>query len=176
MALASHAGALLWKVMRKTLLLITLFLSYTTANACSFAPGYDEFLPNPLYKGKSHPLAIPYASVESIKRGYDDGNRGSCSDAGIITIKFKNENPAKVTGYKLKIVSGTFENHVIPDYEVTPSRYNINENSMSFVWLDGSYNNQEQIDFVLQIIAVSPEGGESEPYHLKIQHAGGKTN
>lgn len=47
---------------------------------------------------------------------------------------------------------------------------------MFFVWLDGSYNDQEKIDFVLQIIAVSPEGDESEPYNLKIQHAGGKSN
>jgi len=47
---------------------------------------------------------------------------------------------------------------------------------MFFVWLDGSYNVQEKIDFVLQIIAVSPEGDESEPYNLKIQHAGGKSN
>ena len=57
-----------------------------------------------------------------------------------------------------------------------PSRYNLSENSMFFVWLDGSYNNQEKIDFVLQIIAVSPEGDESEPYNLKIQQAGGKSN
>jgi hypothetical protein len=162
--------------MRKILLFITLVLSHSTAIACSFAPGYDEFLPSPLYKKKNHPLAIPKASVESIKRGYDDGNGGSCSDAGIIKIKFENENPIRATGYKLKIISGTFESHVIPDYEVMPSRYNPSENSMFFVWLDGSYNNQEKIDFVLQIIAVSPEGDESEPYNLKIRHAGGKSN
>ena len=162
--------------MRNILLLITLFLLHNTANACSFAPGYDEFVPSPLYKKKNHPLATPKASLESIKRGYDDGNRGSCSDAGIIKIKLENENPVRATGYKLKIVSGTFESHVIPDYEVMPSRYNPSENSMSFIWLDGSHNNQEEIDFVLQLIAVSPEGLESEPYNLKIKHAGGKSN
>ena len=162
--------------MRSILLFIPLFLIHNTANACSFAPGYDEFVISPLYKKKNHPLALPKASLESIKRGYDDGNRGSWSDAGIIKIKFENENPVRATGYKLKIVSGTFETNVIPDYEVMPSRYYPSGNSMSFIWLDGSYDNQESIDFVLQIIAVSPEGGESEPYNLKIYHAGGKSN
>ena len=157
------------------LLIILLGVNYKT-NACSFAPGYDEFITSPLYVKKEHPLFTPKASLESIKRGYDDGNRGSCSDAGIIKITFENDNPVRATGYRLKIVEGTFESHVIPDYEVMPSRYYPSGNSLSFVWLDGSYNEQESIDFVLEIIAISPEGGKSKPYKLRIKHAGGKSN
>jgi hypothetical protein len=125
---------------------------------------------------KEHPLITPKASVASIKRGYDDGNRGSCSDAGIIKIKFESGNPIRATGYKLKILEGSFESHVIPDYEVMPSRYYSSGNSITFFWLDGSYNDQESINFVLEIIAVSPEGDQSKPYKLRINHAGGKSN
>ncbi|MCG7561494.1 hypothetical protein [Pseudoalteromonas sp. McH1-42] len=121
-------------------------------------------------------MAIPKARLELIKRGYDDGNGGSCSEDGYIKIRFGNENPIETTGYRLKVVSGTFDSHGVPDFEVMPRHHNFDENSLYIRWYDGGDKVKEKIDFVLQIIAVSPEGKESEPYLLAIQHPGDQSN
>lgn len=160
--------------MRFNLLILILILSSFEAMSCSFAPGYQGFFPSPHYRNKNITPSIPVAKVLSIVRGHDDGNGGSCSDAGIIRIQFDKINPVANTGYKLRIVKGEFEEAAIPDNEVMPTTYSRIDNTMFFVWLDGSKNNQETIDFTLEIVAISPEGLESEPFYLKVFHPGGK--
>ena len=47
-----------------------------------------------------------------------------------------------------------------------------NEKLFSFLWLDGSNEEQEPIDITVQIIAVSLSGNKSEPQLLTITHPG----
>lgn len=163
----------MWQI----LVVILLALIHGTANACKPAPGYTKFSPGIQDKNQSHSLAIPKANLALIKRGYDDGNGGSCSENGVIKIQFDNENPVETTGYRLKVLSGSvFGNYIIPDFPVMPRRDNFEENALYFTWYDGGTKIREKIDLVLQIIAVSPAGEESEPYLLSIQHSGGKLN
>tara|TARA_R110002060_G_scaffold77663_1_gene89413 strand:+ start:419 stop:907 length:489 start_codon:yes stop_codon:yes gene_type:complete len=161
--------------MRFYFLVLVLFSCSFNAISCSIAPGYQEFFPKPYYRNKNITPSLPVAKVVSITRGHNDGNGGSCSDAGIIKIQFDKVNPVANTGYKLKIVKGKFEESVIPTKEIMPSTFTSIDNSMFFVWLDGGDNTQSPIDFTLEIVAISPEGLESEPFYLQISDSGGKS-
>jgi hypothetical protein len=141
--------------------------------ACSFVPGYQDFLVMPAYGEAGKPPNQPVAEVVSIERGYSDGNGASCSDAGIIKIGFRDSNPYHKTGYSFKIIEGTFEDKVFPDGYVRPPDSLDSKNEVMFVWLDGSKNYQEPIDIRVEISAVSYRGVESEPYILHIKHSGG---
>jgi hypothetical protein len=113
--------------------------------------------------------------VESLKRGYDDGNYASCSDAGVLTLRFTDGNPRRTTGYSLRIVEGKFEENVIPIGYIMPSDSTTQNDTIQFIWLDGSKNYQEPIDFKIEVMAVSIKGVQSEPYILHVTHPGGSS-
>ena len=161
--------------MKKIILVLLLLVTCLDAGACSFARGFEEFIPKPSRKPNDRTPNAPVAKIVEIKRGFDDGNGGSCSDAGVISIQFEKINPVDSTGYKFKITSGIFNSHVFPSGSVMPSHFG-QDNTMFFVWLDGSKNYQEPIDFTLEIIAVFANENESQPYYLDVVHAGGKSN
>ena len=77
--------------------------------ACSFAPGYEIFqfaVPNPNGIGPETPVLTGY----EIKRGYNDGNFASCSDAGIIELYFERTHGV---GYLFEPI-GEFEDNLFP--------------------------------------------------------------
>ena len=158
-------------------IIVTLLLSITCidAGACSFARGFEDFIPKPSRNPDDRAPSTPVAKVVEIKRGFNDGNGGSCSDAGIISIQFDEVNPVEKTGYKFRISKGSFNSRVIPTGPVMPTHFG-EGNSMFFVWLDGSNNYQEPINFTLEIVAVFDNDRESKPYYLEVVHAGGKSN
>ncbi len=145
-------------------------------SACSFAPGYQDFLVMPAYENSGKAPNIPKVEVSEIIRGHSDGNFASCSDAGIIRLRFTDGNPYHKTGYSFKIIEGTFEDKVFPDGYVMPPASLKSENEVMFVWLDGSKNYQEPIDIKVEIRAMSYRGIESKPYVLHIKHPGGTSN
>jgi len=126
-----------------------------TSYACSFVPGYEEFLVMPVYGDSGKSPNKPIAEVVSIKRGYNDGNGASCSDAGIIKIGFKDSNPYHKTGYSFTIIEGSLEDKVFPDGYVRPPNSLDSKNEVMFVWFDGSNNYQEAIDIKVEIRALS---------------------
>lgn len=155
--------------------LIVLVISIDS-NACSFAPGYQDFLVMPAYENQGRAPNIPKVEVAEISRGYDDGNFASCSDAGIIRLKITDDNVYDKTGYSFRIIEGTFEDQVFPEGYVMPPTSLKSENEVMFVWLDGSKNYQEPIDIKVEITAISHRGIESKPYVLHIKHPGGVSN
>jgi hypothetical protein len=135
--------------------------------ACSLAPSMESFVINPGYHLTKKPLK-PRFELIKVKRGYDDGNYASCSDAGIITIKAISKYTSNAVAYKFEIVAGELEDSVFPEGAVQ----SLNGNEFYFVWLDGSSNKQEPIEIILKIVALSPSGIESEPSLLRISHPG----
>ncbi|TAP41294.1 hypothetical protein [Alteromonas sp. KUL49] len=145
----------------KFLLFCTLFFC-GHACACSFAPGYDFVRPSSVQNGNVIPLK-PIVSVVSVHRGTDDGNGGSCSDAGMIVIKFEESNSPNKTAYRFKVLDSEFFSEVLPKEEVTYTSYNRSKREMYFVWFDLGESRPETIGFTLELTAVSASGKESEP-------------
>jgi hypothetical protein len=135
------------------------------AFACSVGPGYEAFRVAPKLLRPTMTLApAPDVAVETIERGYDDGGRGSCSDAGVLVLKV----PSDVLGYRFELVAGSLDD-VFPDgYVRTRER-----GRLRFVWLDGEHDWQESIDVLLKITTLSATGVVSEPTLLRIRHSGG---
>jgi len=136
--------------------------------ACSFVQmteDFDidaEFAPTPM---------TPNFVVEKIVRGSDDGNIGSCSDAGILTLKRKN-SPENPTGYIFEILTGEFEDQLFYPEPVRATERFEQEGLYKFVWLDGSNDEQEPINIEVKIVALSKSGERSKPQILKVTHPG----
>ncbi len=71
--------------MSRFLLLLLNILAFEVT-ACSFAPAFDDFV---ISENSSDEVTKPTFKVDSIHRGTDDGNHGSCSDAGFINLKLE---------------------------------------------------------------------------------------
>ena len=93
--------------MNRIIVLVLSFIAFK-AGACSFAPALEEFIIT-----ERSPVAAtkPNFSVDSIKRGTNDGNRNSCSDAGFINLKLDSAS-SNDQGYIFKIVEGKFEDQL----------------------------------------------------------------
>lgn len=152
-----------------TVLLCVLFCT-SYAEACSINQGYEPFRMSSSYQSASIPKKTN-ASVISIERGFDDGNGGSCSDAGIVRVKIHDENPINRTGYKFRVVDNDLFSNVFPSETVIASALNRSENEFVFVWYDLGETHNKEMKFTLEITAVSYFGNESEPFQLLIQQA-----
>jgi hypothetical protein len=135
------------------------------AAACSFAPGYAAFPPPSRLRPTMVPAPAPEVIVERIDRGYADGNRASCSDAGILVLKV----PSDALGYRFELVAGTLGDDVFPAGYVRT----VAKGVLRFVWLDGERDWQESIDVLVKITTMSSNGVPSEPKVLRIRHPGG---
>jgi len=152
----------------RALALVTIVGAFAAqpAFACSFGPGYEAFRVAPRVLRPTMTLApAPDVAVETIERGYDDGNRGSCSDAGVLVLTV----PSDALGYRFELVAGSLDDEVFPDgYVRTRER-----GRLRFVWLDGEQDWQESIDVLLKITTLSATGVVSEPTLLRVRHSGG---
>lgn len=156
--------------MEKFFLLLILISIFSPAIACSFAPGYEPLRVSSAYQSNFVPDK-PYALITSVRRGYDDGNGGSCSDAGILTIKIDDSNPANRTAYKFKVLDNEAFSSIFPSEPVMIAPLERESSEMYFVWFDLGETQGKEMDFTLEIIAVSPSGEESEPFQLVVHEA-----
>jgi hypothetical protein len=145
----------------KILLLYALLFS-SKSIACGFAPGYELPRLSSIYETDKVPVK-PVVSVISIHRGSDDGNGGSCSDAGIIVLRFEDDNSINETAYRFKVFDSSFFSEIFPSDAVTYTSLERNKREMYFAWFDLGQSRPEKLDFKLQIVAVSASGKESEP-------------
>lgn len=143
------------------------------AAACSFRPGYAVAPPAFGWTAPKGPRPPePIASVVSLKRGYDDGNRGSCSDAGILTIGVKPGQDTK--GYLLKLIKGKFPDQVeFPDYYIWPIHIK-GGLGFFFVWLDWSYRTKsaKPINVLISVTQINWNGRLSKPRILHVVDPG----
>lgn len=152
--------------------LLVTFLS-SDAFACSFAPGYRTFelsSTRPLNSGPTP--TTPSLSVHTIKRGTDDDNFASCSDAGVLTIALSDPEAAKNLGFLFELESGSFPDKVLPDEIVAPIELDDGTLGFYFVWLDLSTGrrNVEPIDVKVSVRAVSQTMVEGSKFFLDIRN------
>ena len=99
----------------------------------------------------------PTFVVNHIGRGEDDGNHGSCSDAGVISLKSNETLPLK-QGYIFEIVEGEFEDSLFDETPVIINDLIEDKRTYSFIWFDGNSDEQEPFNIKVKIIAVSNSG------------------
>jgi hypothetical protein len=151
--------------------LFAILLSLDTF-ACSFAPGYRTFELSSTRPPSSGPTpATPSLSIQSIKRGTDDGNFASCSDAGVLTVSLNDPEAAKNIGFLFELESGSFPDKVLPDEIVAPIELADGSLGFYFVWLDlpTGQSAVEPIDVKVSVRAVSPTMVEGSKVILDIQ-------
>lgn len=153
--------------MTRFLLLLLNILAFEVT-ACSFVPAFDDFV---ISENSSDEVTKPSFKVDSIHRGTDDGNHGSCSDAGSIVLKLKNI-PTIEQGYIFELVEGTFEDTLFSDKAITLADFLEEKDKYYFVWFDGNSEEQEAFDIKIKITAVSESGIKSEPQYLNVSHPG----
>ena len=140
--------------------------------ACSFKLGYAPFeLDNTRLPmtGKAPP--DPTVLVKSIKRGFDDGNSGSCSDAGILTLEVDETGLDQRVGYHIEWKSGNFPAALLPDEIVAPIRLPEGGFGFYFVWGDFSElgHGEQPIDAELTVRSVSETGIEGASITVRIK-------
>ena len=138
--------------------------------ACSFMQMLQPF---EVVDGSGAAPDNPSFSVKKVHRGKDDGNFASCSDAGIITLKLDPEQNAGM-GYIFEIVEGEFEDQLFTGEPITATEHYAKDGLYKFLWLDGSSDEQEPINIVVKIQAVSKTGEKSSPQLLNVSHPGVK--
>ena len=145
------------------------------ANACSFLPGYNVGEP---FSDVKIPKGVipkpPVISKFTITRGYDDGNGGSCSDAGILRIVLGKSEGVYIQSYEIRVASGSLPEHLIPEFFITPIRFASGEQGFDFYWLDMPQGSTELkvIDAVLEIRQLTYGGRLSEPSYVRVINLG----
>ena len=140
--------------------------------ACSFAPGYRDFALSSTRVPNTGPTPPdPDVSLLSVERGYDDGNGGSCSDAGVITLEVGVTDFDPNIGYIVAVESGNFPKGVLPDGIISP--VNLADGRMGFYFVWGDFSDlgygKESIDAVLLVRSVSSTGIESDAIKIQIK-------
>jgi len=144
---------------------LALFLTHY-ANACSFAPGYQDFLMAPSIYRKDFKPDPPQISVKEIRRG-EKGDPGMCADVGILVLKI--DNFKLNTGYSFTIESGVVEDRIFPEEYIVPVP---GSRELMFVWLDRASYFQEPIQLKVKVVAISLGGTESQPSYVNIEDTG----
>jgi hypothetical protein len=150
------------------LLIIPLLLISTNTWGCSFMPTKMAFKTSSIEK--IEPI-VPTFELNHRVRGEDDGNHGSCSDAGVISLKIKEISSIEQV-YIFEIIEGTFEDTLFDTEPVIINDLIEDKSTYSFIWFDGSYEEQEAINIKVKIIAVSRSGHQSDPQFIEIKHPG----
>ena len=138
-----------------------------SALGCSYGRGYNRINPEIVDRVSAEqgaPAESPSGVSLELKRGYNDGDPASCSDAGILTIAFPESLPPKVAGILIHAESGHLT-EVFPQHFVLPIR-RAGRRVLRFIWLDWPRQNlgQEVVVRYLQ-----RNGSLSEPLILELE-------
>jgi len=167
-------------VSRHHFIAIVVFVNAFSAEApaCSFPPGFQSVVPTPILGEPVGEIPEPpKISVAELKRGFDDGNGASCSDAGVLTLRVSRTEGESIAGFLFKLESGDFPGCTLPDGYVMPVLLIGGGRGFQFVWLDLPWGSHtlKPIDATISVRQLSFGGHLSEPVLLHISHPGGGT-
>jgi hypothetical protein len=144
--------------------------------ACDFPLGYESVVPTPILGGPvGEAPGPPNISVAELKRGFDDGNGASCSDAGILRLRVSRTESESIAGYLFRLEEGYFPEATLPDGYVMPVLLIEGGRGFQFVWLDLPRGQKtiKPMDATISVRQISSGGYLSEPVLLHVSHRGG---
>lgn len=97
----------------------------------------------------------------------------SCDDIGTIQLSWStggdDRTPDEALGIRATVVEGTAPDGLWPiDEDIIPW----SPGGMNLNWIDGASDDQEAIDFTLELVEIDLAGNESEPVQVRVQHDG----
>lgn len=144
--------------------------------ACSLAPGF-RFADPHRDAGLAPRTRVPPAPTlyAELKRGFDGGGFGSCTEVGALTFIIDDGGAASSDAY-LFATSGRLPDGVIPNGLVVPVELDEGQIGFRFNWLDLAPGADilAPIDATIEVRRVTVFGRASEPAQLRVTHAGGK--
>lgn len=129
--------------------------------ACSFARQSEvEIAPHQQPKTETRP-DVPTVTVGLIRRGRapDGVWNWSCDDTGLVSIRMPLNENTKDLIFAFRVLSGTTDELKFRDgYYAGFTREGASSMSFTFPWIDGASDQQEPLDFVLEIIPARRSG------------------
>ena len=143
---------------------------------CAMPPGYERAQPPRLSAAQTQLRERPLILIDSLRRGFDDGNPRSCSNAGVLTLVISETDRAPTEVYSFEIAQGSLPEGLLPSGYVEPIDIGSGRQGFRFSWLDLRAGSQmlASIDGVIRITRVSFAGERSEPLLVPIIDAGGE--
>jgi len=144
----------------------------TPARACSFA-GPTPYVVDPSMQATDQVApTLPPLSVARLQRGKETegcSSVNSCDGIGTLAIAgvaTDDVTPATGIGYRFSVVAGALP----PGFSLPagPTQIPISSDQIWLNWDDGRTNDQESIDFTLQLVAIDRAGNESAPQTLRV--------
>ena len=149
------------------------------ARACSISGPIEHVVDPSMQATDQTPPTLPPNLETTIKRGMGPQQQGcgqgssSCDDLGVITIAARatdDVTPPTRIGYRLTLAAGS-----------TPAGLQLPSSPVEFAggggvalaWLDGATDDQEPINFTLQVVAIDLAGNESAPQTVRIRDDSG---
>ena len=136
-------------------------------SACSLNVTYEPFRLGPTirYTGKLDPA--PDVRVEDIKRGHA-GEATMCANWGSVAVRV----PAGDAGYSFEVLESRGPSVVFPNGYVRSVTGYAQSAYLRFYWDDGATDDQEPLELLVKIAAISKDGVFSDPTVLKVEHPG----
>lgn len=144
-------------------LLIALAACPLFAQGCSFAPGYNGFLPSAAsFEAKmdgDHIALLPAPTVTSVKVKRGTASAGaSCDDAGRLTLDvnwpLSSTYKLNEVGFYFRVVRGKQPDQIFP-LEPVYGEILGQRAQFLFVWLDGHPSDQSPLNLEIEVFAVN---------------------
>lgn len=143
---------------------------------CVLPVGYERAEP-PLRRSElqDEPLPGPRIRIESLRRGFDDGNTQSCSNAGVLELVINSSDVGPTDIYSFEVANGTLPDGLLPERYVEPVELRPGEHGFRFYWLDlpPGADQLTPLDAVVRIRRTNFSGLSSAPMVLDIVDPGG---
>jgi hypothetical protein len=144
--------------------------------ACSIATPPRHVVDPALRATDQTPPDLAALSVARIKRGHGGSGCGgsSCDDIGSVRIAVvvtDEITPRENIGFRLAFVAGTPPQGLVPP-PADPFRTDYTNGQIDLSWGDGGTDDQESIDFTVEVVAVDAAGNESGPRTIRVRDGG----
>jgi hypothetical protein len=142
------------------------------ARACSLL-GPGPYVIDPSMQATDHVApTLPPLSVARLQRGSasEGCSHNTCEGVGVLAIggaATDDVTPAEGIGYRFSVVAGALP----PSFLILldqPSRATVSDGKIWLDWGDGATDDQEPIDFTLEVIAIDRAGNESAPQTVRV--------
>lgn len=159
----------------KCALAICAFLVAADAAACNLSTGTMPFaVAGPSTADAGDALRAPSLEMVSLTRGIN--GRASCDASGLLTLSVEwprgTDYKLRDLGFEFRVVVGEDRWSIFPKTPVA-GRVDGRRSEFVFLWQDGPPAEQQPIDLVVEVRAVTPDNRRGPPAQLRIAAAPG---
>lgn len=146
-----------------------------TFPGCDLPAGYERAERPRLSLASDDPRPGPGLRVESVRRGFDDGNERSCSNVGVLTLVLDPQSVTETEVYSFEVAEGRLPRGLLPNGYVESVDLGAGQRGFRFYWLDLAPGDAElaPIGAALRISRTFYDGSRSEPMIVDVFDAGG---